>query len=163
MKLKLLSLSIFTFSVTSSYAQKIAFFNANEIVKSNPGAKKIDSSINTFLESLKSEYSYLQDEYKEKIDKLKDTTSMNDVKKNLLKQDIQSLSQNLSNYEASATQRVSQKRNELMAPFSKKVNEVVETLAKEGKFDVIFDISSVPVFYFNKENDLTEKIKNKIK
>lgn len=144
-------------------AQKIGYFNSTDVLKDNPSVKKIDSSVNTYLETLKVGYTYLQDEYNDKINKLKDTAIMIDAKKSLLIEDVTSLKQKLNSYQNDATQKLTQKRNELYGPITKKVTEIVNELAKDGKYDFIFDVNSTAIFYVNKSNDLTEIIKKKLK
>lgn len=146
-----------------SHAQKIGYFNSAEVLKDNSDIKKADTALNTYLETLKAGYTYLQDEYTEKTDKLKDSAKLTDLKRKLLQEDVAMLAQRLTSYQNDATQRLTQKRNELLAPTSKKLNNVVEAIAKENKYDAIFDVSSTSIFYINKANDLTALIKKKFK
>lgn len=158
----LISISLSCFSLFAN-AQKIGYFNSTEVLKDQSSIKKADSNVNAYLEVLKTGYSYIQDEYKEKSEKLKDTSSMNEVKKTMLKQDIEVLVQKLSNYQNDATQKLTSRRNELYMPINKKLTDIVETLAKENKYDAIFDIAATTIFYVNKSNDLTIEIKKRFK
>lgn len=154
------SLSCFSFLAN---AQKIGYFNSAEVLKDHPSIKKADSNVNAYIEVLKTGYSYLQDEYKEKSEKLKDSSSLNEVKKTMLKQDIVALEGKLNNYQNDATQKLTSRRNELYLPINKKLTNIVEVMAKENKYDAIFDISTTSIFYVNKFNDLTNDIKKKFK
>jgi outer membrane protein len=143
-------------------AQKIGYFNSNEVLKNNAEVKKIDSQVNAYLEVLKAGYTVLQDEVTEKTAKLKDTT-LTPAKKSVLNDDITSLTQRINSYQSDATQKLTQRRNELFNPLSKKLYEIVSTLALEGKYNTIFDIASTTLYYSDKSGDLTDKIKAKLK
>ena len=144
-------------------AQKVAYFNSTALLTDLPSIKHVDSALVSFADALKGEYAYLQDEYKTKSEKLKDTTSMSEVKKTLLKQDVEGLINKLNSFQNTATQQMTNKRNELLAPINKKVYAIVEEIAKENKYDVVLDITSTPIYYAPKSFDITELIKKKIK
>jgi outer membrane protein len=163
MKKLLVIVSLLTIGSYATQAQKIGYFNSAEVLKDNKEIKKVDTSLNTYLETLKVGFTYLQDEYNEKSLKLKDSLKLPDVKKKLLTEDVASLGQKLNSYQNDATQKLTQKMNELLAPTAKKLNDIVESLAKENKYDLIIDIANTPVFYINKTNDLTKVIIERLK
>ena len=144
-------------------AQKVGYFNSTVLLTDLPSIKHIDSVLNTFGESLKGEYAYLQDEYKSKFEKLKDTASMTEVKKTLLKQDVEGLVNRINSFQNTATQQLTNKRNELLSPINKQVYAIVEEIAKENKYDVVLDVSSTPIYYGPKSSDITELIRKRMK
>lgn len=147
----------------SANSQKIAYFSSAEVLKDYAPLKKIDTAANEFVKTLQAGYSYLKDEYEDKLGKLKDSAKMAPTKLQLLKEDVTNLAQKINNYQNDANNQLTEKKKELLAPIIKKINDEVEKYAKEQKCDFVVDISSTPLFFADKKYDISNIIKGKLK
>lgn len=151
--------SLFFIGITiSGFSQKIGFFNSGEVLKDYAPIKKIDSTIKDYVKTLDKAYEYLKDEYNTKRKKLQDSAKLDKETISFLKEDLNSLGQRLNDFENEETQKITIKKNELSAPLIKTITDIVTEIAKEKKYDFIFDTSSTPIFYSTKENDISSLI-----
>lgn len=162
MKKLIIALSLLTFSYVSQ-AQKVGIFNSTEVMKDLPEIQQLDTALNIYLKTLQAGFTYLKDEYEEKSAKLKDTSSMSDIKKNLLKEDVANLVQKLNSYQNDASNKLQEKRAELLEPFTKKLKGVVREIAKVKKLDIVIDEVSTPIYYGTGECYITDLVKAELK
>ena len=162
MKKIVLSILLISLITIESTAQKIAYYNSNELAKVLPDIKKIDSSVEAYSKFLSDEYSYMKDEFDAKSKKLADSSKLKDITKNLLKKDLFDIANKLNEYSNAAQNKIAQKRNELLGPIISQINTKIKSIAKEKGYDFVFDSSQLPFTYADEKYDITTELKKRM-
>jgi len=161
MKILFLGLLLIS-SVAQVKAQKIGFYNSNELASTLPEVKKIDSQVVVFSKTLTDEYSYLKDEYDTKMRKLSDSASLKEIAKSFLKKDLSELASKLNDYTNGAQNKMVQKKNELLTPLLNKINSKVKEIAKEKGYEYVFDISQFNFAYADEKYNISSELKKRL-
>lgn len=106
------------------------------------------------LKALEKEVQGLQEDYK------RNELVMTDDKLNALKKKIIGKIQELKQKEAELTQDVAARRNKELAKLQKSVREIINSIAKKGKYSLIL---SEGVAYASDKLDITDKVLAKMK
>lgn len=182
-KLFFIATIVFLFTGISLNAQdkglKIAFVDSDIIVKQMPeteAVKKqlediqkqyvdtitaVETDIKTKLESYKTKYEDAQTKVKE--GKLTpDQISALEAELGNMQSEIQKLDQNLAEYKQNIQQVLVAKQQELFKPINDKVTKKIEDVAKELKFNFVFDKAGGLLIYGDKEFDITYKVMEKL-
>ncbi|MCB2198050.1 OmpH family outer membrane protein [bacterium] len=66
-------------------------------------------------------------------------------------------------FQSTIEQRAYQRNQELFAPINEKIQKVIDTIAAEDGYDVIFDAVGTAIAYANPELDITERVLEELK
>ena len=139
MKRFLLFVVLFLSLMSSSYAElKIGFVKVDQILKDAPQAsesnKKLESEFKTRTEKLKKEISDLN---KKEQNYKKESITMSDSEKEKKQKQLQQVRIDLQRTERELREDIDLRRREEINKLQNKVTEVIESLAKKEKYDLI--------------------------
>lgn len=152
---------VFAFLASPLLAQtsKIGFFNMEEILNSSEAGKQANEELKKIFEENKKKIQEREKELyrlKEELEKQKSVLT-----EKALREKETNYNKKFRDYQdlvKDANDEMNSKRQELVNKFVPDVIKIVESIGKKEGYSAIIDIASVPVAYYNKENDLTQKI-----
>lgn len=175
---------VFTFALISknSFAQiKIGYVDSEIILKQLPEAKRVqtdleglqklyvdtvqakETDIKTRAEAFKVRYDDAQKQVESGTIKSEaELKALNEEISNLQKE-IQNLSEGLDVYKQKVQNDLLARQNEMFKPIRDKVSATIETVAKEMKYNFVFDKAAGSMLYGEKESDITFKVLDKLK
>ncbi len=176
--------AIFTFGFISkdSFAQiKIGYVDSEIILKQLPEAKRVqndleamqklyvdtvqvkETEIKTRAEAFKVRY----DDAQKKVESgaIKSDAELKALNEEIsgMQKDIQTLSEALDVYKQRIQNDLVARQGELFKPIRDKVSATIETVAKELKYNFVFDKAAGSMLYGEKESDITFKVLDKLK
>lgn len=132
-----ISTGIFGFTTTTN-AQKIGYISADEIIQLMPEAETIQKQLDQYQQSLYQNAQDKQDAFNESLQKfIKDSATMSPSLKEVKRNDLQKQSQELSGEQQKIQNEFQQKRQELSIPIQKKLQEAIESVAKENGYTYV--------------------------
>ncbi|CAN5465805.1 hypothetical protein BH10BAC5_BH10BAC5_11930 [soil metagenome] len=166
----------------SSFAQiKIGYVDSEVILKQLPEAKKVQTDleglqklyvdtvqvkeieIKTKAEAFKARYDEAQKQVESGVIKSEaELKALNEEISNLQKE-IQNLSEGLDLYKQKVQNDLLARQNEMFKPIRDKVSATIETVAKDLKYNFVFDKAAGSMLYGEKESDITFKVLDKLK
>lgn len=164
MKKIFLGLTLLFTVVGSSIAQeKYGHCNFGTLVSMLPGTKAADTELAAYQEQLVKKGEDMAAAFQQKAAQyIQDSQSGEHPPKALAEREqaLQKEQQDIMAYEQEVQQKVVEKRDELLAPLVKRVEEAITTVAKANGYVMIFDTSAFNVVLFAEESaDITEQVK----
>ncbi|MCX7981290.1 MAG: OmpH family outer membrane protein [Syntrophales bacterium] len=138
---------------------KIGFFNMEEILNNSEAGKQANEELKKIFEENKKKIQEREKELyrlKEELEKQKSVLT-----EKALRDKETAYNKKFRDYQdlvKDANDEMNAKRQELVNRFVPDVMKIVESIGKKEGYNAIIDIASVPIAYYNKENDLTPKI-----
>lgn len=130
----------FLFTNQASAQQlKIGYFDEQSILGLMPGIQKVDTLLNSFAQdSLKQEYDYTAGMY-QRQDSIwrKDSATMPAKARELALRDLNTLKIKLIRWQEYANSLQEQKKEELLAPFMKKIVDALQEVVAEQKYTYV--------------------------
>ena len=184
---KLLILLLFVFAFTSgAFAQiKIGYIDKEIVLKQMPDYKKVEDDYKAFeklyadtLQSRKADIitraEYFQKQYEEVQGKIKsgEIKSESEAKAyedslSAMQDDIKKMQDSYNAYLQKVQDTLQEKQSLLLKPLLDKISKVVEDVAKELKYNFVFDKQSGTLqgslLYGDKDADITFKVLDKLK
>jgi outer membrane protein len=154
------------FVANLSFAQhtavKIGYTNADEILSALPEAKTINSELTSYKTQLETQFKSMEEDLKKKYqDYMAKAPSLAPAVKESKEKELQTLQQNMKDFEEKAQSDLQKKQQTLLQPVYEKIQKAIEELAKAEHFTHIFssDVSGYPILLFGvEEYDITNKI-----
>ncbi|MEM9821042.1 MAG: OmpH family outer membrane protein [Bacteroidota bacterium] len=167
-KIKILSLGFaLTFlGISAVQAQKMGHLNSGNLLELLPETKKAGEDLEAFQKGLMKAYQVkvkafekeVQDFYNPKRRENQTPIQVQDEQNRLTQKE-----QDLLKERKEIDQQVFDKRQELLGPLLKRVDEAIQAVAKEQNFQMIFDSSVFNAVLFKDEaHDITEAVKAKL-
>lgn len=135
----LFAMGISAFSGVRVEAQvKIGYISMDELVQSMPEAKKADTVLAQYKESLQQAQEQIRSELQTRYAAfVKDSSSMSQAKKDLENKGIQDLYNTLQSYGQDAQQKFNLKQQEVYGPIQTKAMDAIQQVAKEAGYTYI--------------------------
>ena len=144
------------FSVGNAQAQNVAYVNTEKVVKQSPQSKsimkKLEAEFKKRNDALLSKRKKLK-KLEEKMSKDRAVMSSSEVKN--IDQDIRRRRRDLNTSSAEFREDLNLRRSEEINKLLRKISEVVQSIGKKEKIDVIF---SAGVAYASPAVDISEKV-----
>ncbi|MGN7821908.1 OmpH family outer membrane protein [Chitinophaga varians] len=151
------------FSVNAMAQSKVAHINAQALVGSMPEAKKAETDLQTYAQSLEAEGKTMVDEYTKKVKEFDDkAASMTENMKEIKGREIQDAQKRIQDYRERAEQQVQQKQQELLKPIYDKARKAIEDVAKEKGYGYVIDSSAGLLLVSPSADDLLPAVKTKL-
>jgi len=144
-----------------SCKQKIGYINSTEILKDD--LKKADSSLQLVGKDLQNTFNTGKADYDAKVKKLTDSSKLSSSEKESLRKEITEMATKLNTFANEAGQQIQNKKNELLTPLYKKLDDAVKTVAKDDGYDFIVDVSVTPFAFAGERHNINDDIKKKLK
>jgi len=143
-------------------AQKVGYTNPELVLSALPETKKLQDDLEKYEKQLMDMLEGKQKELEMKYDEIvKGQKTMPQIILEQKMQDFQRLQSSLEEFQYKAEQDLARYQSELLNPVFKKISDTIGQIAKDEKFDFIFNthLSQNPVlFYAEKKEDITNKV-----
>jgi len=149
----------------SAQEYKFGHLNSGNLLASMPEAKAADEQLAALQKSLVAKGDTMVAEFRKAYDSyLKESSEgiLNPKQAKDREDGLHKMQENLQTYEQQIQQEILKKRQELLGPMLKKVDEAVDAVGKEGKYHMIFDESGGAILYTLPSQDVTELVKKKL-
>lgn len=162
-KITLLTALFGTF-ISASYAQnKLGYINSRELLEVMPEVKKADSSLQIYAKSFQDQLESMSKEYESKVkDFQANEKTMNEAVKEVKVKEVQQLQERMEALQQSAQEKTSKKREEMYKPILEKADKAIKDVAKENKYDYIFDASGGAILYAKDSDNVLPLVKTKL-
>lgn len=153
---------ILLFATASSWPadpSKIGFFNMEEVLNTSEAGKAANEELKKAYEKNKEKIQAQEKELfrlKEELEKQRTILT-----EQAFKQKEESYNKKFRDYQdlvKDANDEMNARRQELVGKFVPDIMKIVETLGKKEGYMAIFDLTNVPVSFYNKDLDLTKRI-----
>ena len=147
---------------------RVAYIESEEIEKKYPDYVQAQQRIDAATNSWKKEYEYMQSALRAKEDSLeKYRLIWSAPEKQTMEQSISEMKIKIQGYYTSkfgpGNSEYSQLNQDIMKPIIEKIFAAVKDVAKEQKYDYVFDKSGeILLLYANPDHDLTNDVKDKL-
>ncbi len=149
---------------TQAIAQsKFGHINTSELVLLMPETKVADESLKKYNEELSAAVQNMIEEYRKKVKSYQDNVDKySEVQKELLANEVNDLQARIEEFQQSAQEKLSKKREDVYGPILKKAEDAIKAVAQEGKYAYIFDTSTGAMVYSNPSDNVMELVKKKL-
>jgi len=147
--------------MTSAFAQKYGHVNSNEVMQVMPGIDSIQIKLMDFHNSLQIIYENMFNEFQTKNDKFnKEAGTMSSAVRKLREDELTALQNRIQEFEMNVQQDIEEEKFRLIAPFQEKVQNAINEVAKEHKYNYIFDTQVL--LYYEGGDDVTPLVRKKL-
>ncbi|MEY4282226.1 MAG: hypothetical protein RLZ39_1638 [Bacteroidota bacterium] len=162
-KITLLTALFGTF-ISASYAQnKLGYINSRELLEVMPEVKKADSSLQIYAKSFQDQLESMSKEYESKVkDFQANEKTMNEAVKEVKVKEVQQLQERMEALQQSAQEKTSKRREEMYKPILEKADKAIKDVAKENKYDYIFDASGGAILFAKDSDNVLSLVKTKL-
>jgi outer membrane protein len=163
MKSKIVFLSAVLFSTIAFGQTKLGTIDNEYIINLMPETKIVVKMAQEYGQKLDSSFSIKMQQYQAKIDDYKNNEKeYGELMKKTLISEIQTMEQDIQKYQENGTKLMQLKQNELMRPLYKKLNDVIDLVAKENKYTQILTIQGNQFSYIDEKFDITKLVMDKL-
>lgn len=148
-------------SANTTFAQKIGYLSADEIIVLMPEAAKVDTQLNEYQQSLYQNAQSKQAELNDAVAKFyRDSATMTASLKEVKRKDLQTQVQDMSGEEQKIQNLFEQKRQELSLPIQKRLQAAIQEVAKENGYSYVFPKEALLVM--PPADDISSLVKKKL-
>lgn len=141
---------------------KIAYTNADSILRALPETKVQEGVLQKYGEQLQNELQSKQATLEEKANKLKaEEASLPQIVVQERYKELQELDQKLRQFQQRAQQDLAAKEQELLSPILQKIQTAIDDVAKANGYAMVLPENAL--LYADKTHDITQKVINKLK
>jgi len=159
----LVVVSLFTVVGVKAQSAKFGHINSAELLASLPEVKDADKKLQEFAASMESQLKLMTNEYQTKVQSYQSqAATMADPIKDAKVKEISDLEQRIQEFQQTAQESVSKKKEELYSPILKKTEDVIVEMAKEKGYAYVFDTSAGSVIYGQASDDMMDMVKKKL-
>ncbi|MDY6348188.1 MAG: OmpH family outer membrane protein [Bacteroidales bacterium] len=162
-KVALTCLLVAAFAV-SGFSQKAKFAHVDygTIMKEMPGIDSIQKVLLDYQQELEAVGQQMAEEFKTKQEEYSKlaTTSTSQAILKVREDEIRKLYQRLQDFVSTSEMDIQRKQLELIRPFQDKIKDAIKTVAENGKYAYVFDISMCS--YHGDNDDLTAAVKKEL-
>lgn len=141
---------------------KLGHFNSKDLIQKMPDYEQAQNTLKDYveqlrteMESMQKEFERLSSEYQAKRDQLSDLLKQNKEK------EINDAYQRIQTFQANSQQEIAAKEAELTEAIYQKVKVAAEGVAKDNKYDYIFESNGI-LWYAGESDDVTGLISKKL-
>lgn len=142
---------------------KLGHINTNELLAKMPTVTEAKKQLETYGKEFEDQLQTLSKEYEKLVtDYQTNSSKWSEVKRKDMEAQIVSLQQRVQAIQQDAKESVEKKQEELLQPIILKVKEAIKAVAKEGKYNYIFDTGVGVLLYAEESDDITPQVKKKL-
>ncbi|MCF8284566.1 MAG: OmpH family outer membrane protein [Sphingobacteriales bacterium] len=156
-------LALFTAVGVNAQGAKFGHINSAELLASLPEVKDADKKLQDFATSMESQLKLMTNEYQSKVQAYQSqAATMADPIKDAKVKEISDLEARIQEFQQTAQESVTKKKEELYSPILKKTEDVIVEMAKEKGYAYVFDTSAGSVIYGQASDDMMDIVKKKL-
>jgi outer membrane protein len=166
----LIAVSVLVSTVSTAQTIKIAYVNSDKILQELPEYVQVKKEIEASVKSWQDTLQEMNKQFNDALEDYNKKEALLDAKAKSEKQrDLQELQQKMRDYQyVKFDQRdgeVAKLRDEKFGPIQKKVMRVIEKVAKQGKYNYVFDKleTATNILYADQKLDITYKVIDELK
>ncbi len=160
----LLSLVVLFSSV--GFAQsgaKFGYIDSNEILKLMPETDSLQTVLKAYADNLDQQMKTMSAEYQSKVSEYQDNVAtMSDLIRQTKEKEITDLQNRIQAFQQSADQDLGAKQSELFNPLIDKVKSAISDVARENKYNYIFDVGTGALVYYETGDNVISLVKAKL-
>ncbi len=149
-------------TTTVAQAQKIGYLNSAALLAELPEVKKADANLTALQKQLQKQgeamAARMQTRYQQAMDQAK---TMTDAQKEQASKELQQMQAEIGKFEEKMQRDLSAKREALLSPILKRVDDAIKAVAKEKGYKMIFDSSTGAIVYADGD-DISAFVKAKL-
>ncbi|MEM8527716.1 MAG: OmpH family outer membrane protein [Bacteroidota bacterium] len=150
------TLAIALLSTTALNAQKYGHLNSGNLLQELPAVKSANTQLEAYQKQLVKKGEEMATAFQTKLNAYLQKAQSGELSQVQMQEQEGALSkerETIVQYEQEVIMKVQQKRQELLEPILKKVDEAVQAVGKENGYQMIFDTSLVNAIMFVRESD----------
>ena len=150
------------FGATSAQAQgKIGYISMDELVTAMPEAKKADTVLMAYRDSLGKTQQEMQQELNLEVQQfIKDSATMPQATKDMKRRELQDLNGQIQSFPQDAQNQFNAKQQQLFDPIQRKAVDAIQAVAKENGYTYI--IAKENLIVSPPGDDILDKVKKKL-
>ncbi len=142
---------------------KFGHINSSEILPLMPQYDSIQKAFQAYYASLEREAEMMSREYETKLQEyMANRENFTPLLQQLKEKEIMDLQQRIQAFEASISDDLQDKKEALMQPLLNRFRKAVEEVAKEGKYNYVFDNRLEVLLYVDQSDDISTMVKQKL-
>lgn len=149
----------FVWSTSSFAVDKIGFINLQEIMQNSNAGKKAAEDFKKFYEKETQEIKSSEKELKKMKDELEKQSSI--MTKNSQKEKETIYQKKLRDYQLlvnDTNEELKKRDQEMTQKLMPGIMKIVRTISEKEKFTLVIDVATMPIPYYDKENDFSKKV-----
>lgn len=146
-------------------AQKLAYTNSQAILMEMPEVKSADSQLANLQKQLQKKGEQMVKAYQEKrvdLQRRYDNGELSPAQAKIELEKLAEEEQKLMKYEQDMMMQLSKKREQLIQPIFDKVQEAIDTVAKEKGYSYVVDGGTGVLLYADPAHDITKEVKARL-
>ncbi|MEM9884429.1 MAG: OmpH family outer membrane protein [Bacteroidota bacterium] len=151
---------------TSLVAQKYGHLNSGNLLQELPNVKAANVELETYQKQLVSKGEEMAKAFQSKLQAYMTKAEGGELSKIQMQEQeaaLQKERESIMQYEQEVIAKVQEKRQQLLEPILKKVDEAIQAVGKENGYQMIFDTSLInTVLFVNDADDLMPLVKKKL-
>ena len=150
---------VFVWSTSSFAVDKIGFINLQEIMQNSNAGKKAAEEFKKFYEKETQEIKSSEKELKKMKDELEKQSSIMTQSSQKEKETV--YQKKLRDYQLlvnDTNEELKKRDQEMTQKLMPGIMKIVRTIAEKEKFTLVIDVATMPVPYYDKENDFSKKV-----
>jgi len=149
------------FGVKAQSQKKTGYVNSQELIETMPEAIKADSLIRKYSKDLETQLKTMGTEAQTKYaDYTANSKTWSDAVKEVKEKELNDLQNRMQEFQQSADDKISKKRQELLKPVLDKAQKAIKDVGTEGGYDYIFDGASI--LYAKDSENILPQVKAKL-
>lgn len=153
--------------LSSTYAQKVnkfGYLNSGELISLMPEAMKADSAVDKYTMELDALGQQMYLEYQKKTsDAQAKAKIMTEDQLAVVGQELADLEKRITDFQQSAEQKISAKKDKLYGPILQKANDGIKAVAKANGYTYIFDSGAGSILFAEESDDILPLLKAHLK
>jgi outer membrane protein len=167
---KLATVMIAMIALTASmYAQKVnkfGYLNSAELMSMMPEIVKADSAVDKYAQDLDALGQQMYGEYQKKAADAQDKKQKNLLspeQEELVVKELADMEKRITEFQQSAQDKISAKKEKLYAPIMQKANEGIKAVAKANGYTYVFDSGAGSILYAEDSDNILPLVKTYLK
>jgi outer membrane protein len=128
--------SVSSFAIGEAGGLKLGYVNSQELLSIMPEMGKADTELKTFAKQYQDQLEAMGKEFEKKGTEYQTSEkTMSDAVKTVKQKELQDLEARIHEYQQSAQEKVSKKKEDLYKPILEKADKAIKDVAKEKGYD----------------------------
>ncbi len=150
----------------TTFAQKFATVNVEEVIGAMPEMTQMQNTLNEASKQYETEFQKLQEEVNKlytDFQAIQNDANTPDAIKERRMQEIQDRAAKVEQFRQTATQDLQRQQEQLLAPITARFNEAVKAVGQEGSYTFVFPTEPALILYQGSDvTDITGQVKTKL-
>jgi len=147
--------------MTCALAQKYGHVNTTEVMQTMPGIDSIQIKLMEFHKEVQTLYENMMNEFETKKDKFdREAGTMSAAVRKLREDELIALQNRIQEFQYNVQEDYEEQQRLLIAPFEEKIQNAINEVAKDHKYNYIFDTRIL--LYYEGGDDVTPLVKKKL-